>query len=150
MDAKARRDIQRKLKVFEYAAKIGNIRKTCRYFGISRSNYYEWKKRYNQKGEAGLINSKPCPQNPHLRTPDHIAEKILYLRQTYHFGPRRIVMYLDRYHQIKVGEHEVRESCLGLVFVSCPVIRREDLQALPFSSTKNRFPDTISRWMSSS
>jgi len=30
---KAQRDIQRKLRVFNHAKKIGNIRKTCRYFG---------------------------------------------------------------------------------------------------------------------
>ena len=57
---KAQRDIQRKLRVFNHAKKIGNIRKTCRYFGVPRSLYYVWKASFEQFGEKGLINKKPC------------------------------------------------------------------------------------------
>ena len=31
---KAQRDIRRKKRVLEHAARIGNVRKTCRYFGV--------------------------------------------------------------------------------------------------------------------
>ena len=44
MDRKALSDISRKKRVFAYAAEIGNIAKACRYFGISRETFYEWKK----------------------------------------------------------------------------------------------------------
>lgn len=33
------RDIKRKLKILEYAQKVGNISKACRYFGISRQSF---------------------------------------------------------------------------------------------------------------
>ncbi len=36
-------------------------------------------------GEKGLINSEPCPENPGLRTPAAIEEKILCLRRNYHY-----------------------------------------------------------------
>jgi transposase-like protein len=75
----AQRDIRRKLKVIEYADQLGNISKACRYFGISRESYYRWKKALADKGEEGLVNSKPCPENPRLRTPPDIEEKFLYL-----------------------------------------------------------------------
>ena len=94
MTVKENRDIKRKLDVFNYAKKIDNIKKACRYYGISRSVYYVWVKRYRHHGEAGLINKKPCPENPKLRTPKHIEEKVIYLRKKYHFGPERIYMYL--------------------------------------------------------
>ena len=100
---KAQRDISRKLRVLNYAEQIKNISKTCRYFGISRQTYYEWKKAYSEKGETGLINSKPCPENPTLRTPPEIEEKILYLRKTYHLGQMRISWYMERYHGIKIS-----------------------------------------------
>lgn len=58
--------------------------------GISRETYYEWQRCYKKGGELGLINSKPCPQNPRLRVPAAIEEQILYLRQSYHFGADRI------------------------------------------------------------
>ena len=51
----------------------------------------------------GLINSKPCPENPKLRTPLPIEEKILYPRRNYHFGQVRISGYLARYHDIKIS-----------------------------------------------
>lgn len=67
MTQKAKQDIKRKLKIFAHAAKIGNIRKTCRYFGIARTNYYKWRDKYDKEGEIGLINNKPCPVNYRLR-----------------------------------------------------------------------------------
>jgi transposase InsO family protein len=59
------------------------------------------------QGEKGLVNSKPCPENPKLRIPASVEEKILYLRKTYHFGSQRISWYLDRYHGIKVSDSGV-------------------------------------------
>ena len=61
------------------------------------------KRAYAAHGEQGLINSKPCPGNPKLRTPAPIEEKILYLRRNYHFGQVRISWYLARYHDIKIS-----------------------------------------------
>ena len=70
---KAQRDIKRKLRVLNYAKDIGNVSKACRYFGISRETFYLWKRAYERFGEKALINSKPCLENPKLRTPPEIA-----------------------------------------------------------------------------
>ena len=86
-----------------HAADSGNVALTCRHFGISREIYYEWRPAYAAHGEKGLINSKPCPENPTLPTPLLIEEKILYLRHNYHFGQVRISWYLARYHDIKIS-----------------------------------------------
>ena len=101
---KAQRDIRRKGRVLEHAARIGNVRKTCRYFGVARSGFYVWKKAYETHGDEGLVNQKPCPSNPRLRTPPDIVEKVLHLRRTYHLGPIRIVWYLERYHGITISK----------------------------------------------
>ncbi len=90
MNKQALSDIARKKCVFSHAEQSGNVSKTYRYFGISCETFYDWKKRYAAIGEAGLINSKPCPENPKLRVPKEIEEKILYLRTNYHFGPAQI------------------------------------------------------------
>lgn len=74
----AQRDIQRKLRVLDYAQQTKNVSKTCRYFGISRKTFHQWRKNLKERGEAGLINGKPCPQNVSLRTPPHNEEQILY------------------------------------------------------------------------
>jgi transposase InsO family protein len=108
MTVQAKRDISRKLRILNHAIQSGNISKTCRYFGISREIFYQWKRIYGKVGEKGLINSKPCPQNPKIRVPKYVEEKILYLRRTYHFGQQRIAWYLQRYHRIKISEGGVR------------------------------------------
>ena len=99
----AQRDIRRKLRILEHAKGTGNVSKTCRHFGISREIFYRWKRAYQENGETALINQKPCPENPKLRTPPEIEEKILYLRSTYHLGQLRIPWYLNRYHGVSIS-----------------------------------------------
>lgn len=36
----AERDIKRKFRILKYGEESGNVAKTCRYFGISRSTFY--------------------------------------------------------------------------------------------------------------
>jgi len=83
---KAQADINRKLRILRHGAESRNIAKTCRYFGISREIFYQWKRAYATKGESGLINSKPCPENPKLRVPAPIAEKNYIFKKDLSFG----------------------------------------------------------------
>jgi transposase len=117
---KAQRDILRKKRVLEHAERIGNIRRTCRYFGVARSAFYLWKQAYETYGEEGLVNKKPCPVNLKLRTAPEIVEKVLYLRRTYHLGPISSVWYLERYHGMKISDAGVYR-----------VLRRNGLNRLP-------------------
>jgi transposase InsO family protein len=110
--AQAQRDIKRKLRILAEGAERGNVSYTCRRFGISRDTFYRWKREYAAGGEAALVNSKPCPENPKLRTGVDIEEKIIHLRTTYHLGQLRIAWYLDRYHGIKISSTGVREVLL--------------------------------------
>lgn len=119
------RDISRKLRVLNHAKETGNVSRTCRYFGVSRQTFYQWKRTYERDGERALINSKPCPENPKLRTPAHVEEKILYLRRTYHLGQLRIAWYLQRYHGLKVSS--------GAVY---NVLVRHGLNRLPRNAKK--------------
>ena len=122
---KGQADIRRKLKVLNYAKTNGNVSKTCRYFGISRETFYKWKRDYEANGESALINSKPCPQNPKLRIPADIEEKIIHLRKNYYLGQLRISWYLERYHNIKVSPAGVWH-----------VLKRNGLNKLPHNQRK--------------
>ncbi len=75
------RIVKHKIKVLNYADEIGHVTQACRYFGISRDTFYRWRRQYTELGEEGLINSKPCPENPSIRVAPIIEEKILYLRK---------------------------------------------------------------------
>jgi len=80
-----------------------NVAKTCRYFGISRTAYYRWLERYQKEGEEGLFARSSRPKHsPRVTEPDVIA-KIIYLRQAHHFSPWKIMVYLERYHDIHIS-----------------------------------------------
>ena len=70
------RDIKRKLAVLEYARESGNVAETSRHFGISRQAYYDWLHANEKRGEAGLVNRGPCPENHSLRTPKVFEETV--------------------------------------------------------------------------
>lgn len=36
------REVQRKLRILQHAEKIGQVAKTCRYFGIGRASFYNF------------------------------------------------------------------------------------------------------------
>jgi transposase len=100
---------------------------TCRYFGISRQAYYVWYRRYQTDGVDGLRTRskrpKICPHATHV----DVVGKILHLRQQYHFGPEKIVMYLRRYHDIEISKSGVWR-----------ILKRLNLSRLPASQRYQR------------
>jgi transposase InsO family protein len=96
--------LKRRLAVLTHAQESRNVSKTCRFFGISRDTFYEWKKAYVRGGEAGLLPTKRGPRNPHPnRLPESLQHQILQIRRDFNFGPQRIVWYLARYYGVKVS-----------------------------------------------
>ncbi|MDR2789383.1 MAG: IS481 family transposase [Campylobacteraceae bacterium] len=120
------REINRKSKVLKEAQKHNNVSFACRRYGISRNSFYRWKKRYKSRGEEGLINSKPCPQNVKIRISIEIEEKIIHLRKNFCFGPIKISWYIERYYGLKVSQNGVRG-----------VLLRYGLNILPKTSHKH-------------
>ena len=114
------REIQHRLRILRHADTIGDVAKTCRYFGIGRASFYRWRSRLRDHGEPGLANKQTGPKNPPNRTKDEIVDQVLHLRRTYHLGPMRIVWYLARYHAIKISDAGVYR-----------ILRRHGLSRLP-------------------
>ncbi len=93
-----------RLKILNWAdGEPRQVSRTCRYFGISRTAFYRWKRRYEEHGEAGLADRGKQPHRHPNDTPKEVVSKILYLRQNYHFGAGRIQAYLQRFHEIKIA-----------------------------------------------
>jgi transposase InsO family protein len=84
-----------------------SVARTCRHFGISRQAFYKWKKRYEADGAAGLCDRSRAPRRSPRATPKEVVSKVLYLRQTYHFGPGKIADYLKRFHEISMARSTV-------------------------------------------
>jgi transposase InsO family protein len=97
-----------RLKILNWAKdEPRQVARTCRYFGISRTAFYRWKRRYDEYGTAGLADRSRAPQTSPKATKPAVVEKIVYLRQNYHFGAGRIAAYLHRYHQISIATSTV-------------------------------------------
>jgi len=116
----AQRDIRRKQLVLEYAKQIGNVRKTCRHFGIPRSLFDVWRGAFERDGEAGLVNRRPVARSHPKTTRPEVVDQVLHLRRTYHLGPIRIMWYLARYHGIQISDATVYR-----------ILRRHGLRRLP-------------------
>jgi transposase InsO family protein len=109
-----------------------SVSRVCRRYGISRQTFYKWKKRYQTQGESGLRDQSHAPRHCPSATAPEIVEKILYLRQHYGFGPWRIRMYLERYHDIIIADHTVYR-----------ILRRHGLNRLP---QNQRFKTQNQKW----
>jgi transposase InsO family protein len=70
---------QRRVRVSEHAAEIGNVAATCRTFGISRKTFYEWRNVAERYGlEALMPKARRRPQLPNA-TPTHVLGELLAL-----------------------------------------------------------------------
>ena len=63
-----------------------NISRTCRFFGVSRTLFYEWRRRYLRGGLQGLRPRLPGPRVSPFRTPPHIEALVLRVRQERQYG----------------------------------------------------------------
>ena len=98
------RKVRHRLGILRHAEEVtGNVSATCRYYGISRPTFYKWLHRYEELGEAGLRDGSSRPHSCPHETRTEIVGKIIYLRRHYHFRPRKIAMYLARYHDITIS-----------------------------------------------
>ena len=64
-----------------------------------------------------------------------MVDKIVYLRQSYHFGPHKIAMYLKRYHDIAISPSGVWR-----------ILKRLDMSRLPSSQRYRRHVDRWKRY----
>lgn len=72
-----------------------NMADLCRSFGISRKTGYKWLKRYEQEGEAGLVDRCRRPDHSPLSTAPAMVEAVLSVREAHPtWGGRKIRAYL--------------------------------------------------------
>jgi len=127
------RRARHRLEILTHAEEVsGSIAATCRYFGISRNVFYRWQRRYEELGFDGLKDRSKRPRNSPNATEAELVEKIIHLRQNYHFGPQKIAMYLARYHQVSISCSRVWR-----------ILKRLEMNPLP---TSQRYKPHKERW----
>ncbi len=96
--------------------------------------YYKWFRRYEEDGVDGLRDRSRRPLSPRA-TETEVIGKIIYLRQNYHFGPQKISMYLERYHDIEISTSGVWR-----------ILKRLDMNRLPASQRYKRHKERWKRY----
>ncbi len=131
-----RRVVAHRLAVLRHAEEVtGNVAQTCRYYGISRNTFYKWKRRYEEQGEQGLRDRSSCPRRSPRATSAEVVGKIMYPRQSYHFGTQKIAMYLKRYHEVTISSSGVWR-----------ILHRLGLNRLPSSQRHKRHEQRWKRY----
>lgn len=84
--------VKQKMSVLELGQALGNITEACRRRGVSRTQFYEWKRRFQTHGLEGLKDLPPVVKNHPLTTPPETVEKIKELALLH---PSRGCRYLE-------------------------------------------------------
>src|SRR5919201_5277745 len=135
-DQELARAAARRVAIIRHAQEVtGNVALTCRYFGISRTLFYAWLHRYEELGLEGLRPRSRRPRTSPNATTGEVVGKIVYLRRNYHFGPRKIAMYLKRYHEVEVSPSGVWR-----------ILKRLEMNRLPASQRYRRHVDRWKRY----
>ena len=74
-DASAKLARQR-LSVLELAQALGSVSEACRRRGMDRTSFYEWKRRFQTHGFAGLKDLPPIARSHPQTTPPEVVERI--------------------------------------------------------------------------
>jgi len=130
------RGAARRLAIIRHAQEVtGNVSATCRYFGVTRQAFYTWLRRYEEHGPEGLRDRSRRPHVSPNATKAEVVGKIVYLRQSYHFGPHKISMYLNRYHEVQISPSGVWR-----------ILKRLEMNRLPASQRYRRHVDRWKRY----
>ncbi len=85
----------------------GSIKKTAYLWGTSRNVVRKWIKRWEGKGEGGLLDLSRKPKNSPRKIAKKIEEKVIKIREETNYGKRRICYFLWKDEKIKLSESTV-------------------------------------------
>lgn len=71
--------LQRRILVLRLAEELGNVAEACRRAGVTRTQYYEYKRRFDQHGVEGLKNLPRAARSHPQATPLDLVDKIATL-----------------------------------------------------------------------
>ena len=85
----------RRVRLIEYAARIGNVAEACRVFGVSRKTYYEWVKRAEQYGLSALLpKERRRPHQPNVMSSEEVSVILAEAVARPTLGPKSLLRHL--------------------------------------------------------
>ena len=68
---------QQRLSLLELAQALGSVSEACRRRGVSRTRFYEYKRRFQTHGIEGLKDLPPIAKSHPMSTPEPVVERVL-------------------------------------------------------------------------
>lgn len=82
---------QKRLTLLQVAERIRNVSEACRRHSVSRSQFYEYKRAFQEFGFDGLMDRPPIPKSFPNETPADVKEKVIALSLKHPaWGPVRL------------------------------------------------------------
>lgn len=116
---------QKKIRALNLAREGFKVKEVCKIFGMSKTTFYNWKKKYEQEGKRGLERKKRPYDSYGNRIDSETINLILKLRREHQLGTWRIKWYLERYHDIHISESSVYRT-----------LKRNDMPPLNRTTTR--------------
>jgi transposase InsO family protein len=69
--------VKGRLSLLELAEALGSVSEACRRRGVSRTRFYEYKRRFQTHGLEGLKDLPPIAKSHPMTTPDAVVERVL-------------------------------------------------------------------------
>lgn len=99
---------QKRLTLLQVAEKLRNVSEACRCHGVSRSQFYEYKRAFQERGFEGLVDRPPIPKTFANETPPEVKEKVIELSLEHPaWGPVHVSDHL-RLRNVTVSPSTVR------------------------------------------
>jgi transposase InsO family protein len=103
---------QKRLTLLQLAEHLRNVSEACRHHGVSRSQFYEYKRAFQERGFEGLIDRPPIPKTFPNETVPEVKKKLIQLSVEHPaWGPVHISDHL-RLEGVSVSPSTVRNIWL--------------------------------------
>ena len=85
----------RRVRLIEHAARIGNVAEACRVFGVSRNTYYAWLDKAEQYGLSALLpKARRKPHQPNAMSSEEVAVILAEAVARPTLGPKSLLRHL--------------------------------------------------------
>ncbi|MBN2280341.1 MAG: IS481 family transposase [Candidatus Marinimicrobia bacterium] len=79
MTATEQKIVNNRLTLLQLAEKLRNVSQACRYHNVSRSQFYEYKRAFQEHGLEGLKDRQQIPKTFPIETPNDVKDKMIQL-----------------------------------------------------------------------
>ena len=102
-------NVRKRLKWMQHYEKHQNARLTCRYFGISPTTFYKWRKRYQKFGLEGLRDRSRRPHRTRQpQTEPELELLIITVREKFPtWSKEKISAFMEKYLDVKTSPSTV-------------------------------------------